>query len=35
MKPVENNKEDSKFEFGDHERISKHKNIFAKADVPN
>ena len=27
----ENNKEDHKFETGDHVRISKYKNIFAKA----
>ena len=27
----ENNKEDPKFEAGDHVRISKYKNIFAKA----
>ena len=26
----ENNKDNPKFEVGDHERISKHKNIFAK-----
>ena len=27
----ENNKEDPKFEGGDHVRISKYKNIFAKS----
>ena len=27
----ENNKEDPKFEVGDHVRISKYKNIFAKS----
>ena len=31
----ENNREDSKFEFGGSVRISKHKNIFAKCYVPN
>ena len=31
----ENNREDSKFEFGESVRISKHKNIFAKCYVPN
>ena len=30
-----NNKEDSKFNVGDHVRILKHKNIFAKGYVPN
>ena len=29
------NKEDPKFKVGDHARISKHKNIFAKACTPN
>ena len=31
----ENGKEDPKFEIGDHVRISKHKNIFAKGYTPN
>ena len=31
----ENNKEDPTFEVGDHIRIQKHKNIFAKGIVPN
>ena len=31
----ENNKEDPKFELGDHIRISKHKSIFAKDYVLN
>ena len=31
----ENNKEDPTFEVGDHIRIWKHKNIFAKGIVPN
>ena len=31
----ENNIEDPKFEVGDHVRISKYKNIFAKGYVPN
>ena len=31
----ENNKEDPKSEVGDHVRISKYKNIFAKDYVPN
>ena len=31
----ENNKEDSKFEVGDHVRISKYKNIFPKRYIPN
>ena len=31
----ENNKEVPKFEVGNHVRISKYKNIFAKASVPN
>ena len=31
----ENNKKDSKFKIGDHVRISKYKNIFAKDCVPN
>ena len=30
-----NNKEDPKFNVGDHVRILKHKNIFAKGYVPN
>ena len=30
-----NYKEDSKFKIGDHVRISKYKNIFAKFYVPN
>ena len=30
----ENSKEDPKFEVGDHLRISKYKNIFAKCYVP-
>ena len=29
------NKKDPKFKVGDHVRISKHKNIFAKACAPN
>ena len=31
----ENNKGGSKFKVGDHVRISKYKNIFAKGHVPN
>ena len=31
----ENNDKDPKFNVGDHERISKYKNIFAKGYVPN
>ena len=31
----ESNKEGPKFEIGDHARISKYKNIFAKGYVPN
>ena len=31
----ENNKEDPKFELGDHIRISKYKSIFAKDYVLN
>ena len=31
----ENNKEGLKFKVGDHVRISKYKNIFAKGYVPN
>ena len=31
----ENNKIDPKFKLGDHVRISKDKNIFAKCYVPN
>ena len=31
----ENNKEGLKFEFGDHVRISKYKNIFAQGYTPN
>ena len=30
-----NNKEGPKFKIGDHVRISKYKNIFAKGYVPN
>ena len=30
-----NNNEDSKFEIGDHVRVSKYKNIFAKGYVTN
>ena len=30
-----NNKEDLQIQIGDHERISKYKNIFAKCYVPN
>ena len=30
----ENNDKDCKFEVGDHERISKYKNIFAKDYAP-
>ena len=29
------NNKDPKFKVGDHVRISKYKNIFAKADMPN
>ena len=32
---VENNDKDPKFEVGDHVRISKHGNIFAKGYAPN
>ena len=32
---IENNDEDSKFKVGDHTRISKYKNIFAKLYIPN
>ena len=32
---IENNTEDLKFEVGDHVRISKYKNIFAKFYTPN
>ena len=32
---VENNDKDPKFEVGDHVRISKYKNIFAKGYNPN
>ena len=32
---IENNKEGAKFKIGDHVRISKYKNIFAKGYVPN
>ena len=32
---VENNDKDPKFEVGDHVRISKHRNIFAKGYTPN
>ena len=31
----ESNKEDSKFEAGDHVRISKYKNIFTKGYIPS
>ena len=31
----ENNEKDPKFGIGDHVRISKYKNIFAKGYVPN
>ena len=31
----EDNKEGLKFKVGDHVRISKHKNIFAKGYIPN
>ena len=31
----ENNKEDLKFKVGDHVRISKYRNIFAKSYLPN
>ena len=31
----EANDKDSKFKVGDHERISKHKNIFANGYTPN
>ena len=31
----ESNKKDSKFKVGDHVRISKYKNIFAKVYTPN
>ena len=30
-----NNQEDPKFEVGDHVRISKYKNVFAKCYVPD
>ena len=29
------NNKDPKFKFGNHVRISKYKNIFAKGNVPN
>ena len=32
---IENNDKDSKFKVGDHTRISKYKNIFAKLYIPN
>ena len=32
---IENNEKSPKFEIGDHVRISKYKNIFAKGYVPN
>ena len=32
---IENDKAISKFEVGDHARISKYKNIFAKDYIPN
>ena len=31
----ESNEEDHKFKVGDHVRISKYKNIFAKGYAPN
>ena len=31
----ESNEKDSKFKVGDHIRISKFKNVFAKGDTPN
>ena len=31
----ESNKKDPKFKVGDHARISKYKNIFAKGYAPN
>ena len=31
----DSNKKDPKFKVGDHVRISKYKNIFAKGYVPN
>ena len=30
-----NNKEDPKFEVGDHVKLSKYKNIFPKDYIPN
>ena len=30
-----NNKDDPKFKVGDHVRIAKYKNIFAKCYIPN
>ena len=35
MTLIKNNKEDPKFEIGDHVKILKYKNIFAKDCVPN
>ena len=32
---IENNEKSPKFEIGDHVRISKYKNIFAKVYFPN
>ena len=32
---IENNEKSPKFEIGDHVRISKYKNIFAKGYAPN
>ena len=32
---IENNEKSPKFEVGDHVRISKYKNIFAKGYTPN
>ena len=32
---VENNDKDTKFKVGDHVRISKYRNIFAKSYTPN
>ena len=31
----ENNQKGPKFEVGDHVKILKYKNIFAKANIPN
>ena len=32
---VDSNEKDPKFKVGDHVKISKHKNIFAKGFAPN